>query len=385
MIFLQNTYICIMILMLNRMKISRKSHLLLTFLLLFPLLVAAQQVAPSALKFESATYDYGHIAEDGGSVLCRFEAENLGEATIEIVSVIATCGCTSMSYDRRPIAPGERFSLQVRFDPMNRPGRIDKQVYVETSDSEDAIVLHLTGYVIPRERSVEEIYPFDMGGGLRLDSNFRAFGYVEHGKSVELRIGYRNTTGHTIELSLRHVVSSEGLSVEAPAKIQSQASGDIVLRYVLDEDSQLYGTLDDRLEVWVDGRKSDILLTTNAIAVDNFDSVDDISAPRADISKNIIKFGEVNCTNVILTQSFELTNVGESPLVIRSIEPSDSVISCGIKAGRVVAPGATLSIVVELNPSYIEDRDNPYVGRLRLVTNDPIKPLHTVRVSALPN
>ena len=339
----------------------------------------------SALIFISTTLDLGHIAEDGGSVLGCLEARNCGEQPVEVKSVVATCGCTSTNYERGVVDAGESFTLQVRFDPMNRPGRIDKHIFVEVSDADQPIELRLAGYVTPRERSIDEIYPFDMGGGLRFNSNFRAFGYVEHGKSVELRVGYVNSSSKAIELVIRSVASSGVLSVEAPQRIEAQAAGDIVLRYSLPIDSRLYGSLDDRFEVLINGVKSSILLTTNAVAVDNFDVVDDISAPRVDISKNIIKFGEVNCANVVLMQTFELRNVGESPLVIRSVEPTDEAVACSVKAGTVVSPGATLSVVVELNPSCIEDRDNPFVARLRFVTNDPIKPLHTVRVSALPN
>ena len=356
----------------------------LLFLLLHIYPYASAQQG-SALSFLSTTLDLGHIAEDGGSVLGCFEARNIGEQPMEVKSVVATCGCTSTSYERGVVGAGESFKLQVRFDPMNRPGRIDKHIFVEVSDADRPIELRLVGYVTPRERSVDEVYPFDMGAGLRFNSNFRAFGYVEHGKSVELRVGYINTSDRTVALAIRSVASSGALSIVAPRCIAAQEAGDIVLSYSLPINSDLYGSLDDRFEVLINDVKSSILLTTNAIAVDNFDAVDDISAPRVDISKNIIKFGEVNCANVVLKQTFELKNVGESPLVIRSVDSTYEAVTCSVKVGTVVPPGTTLSIDVELNPSYIEDRDNPFVARLRFVTNDPIKPLHTLRVSALPN
>ena len=65
---------------------------------------------------------------------------------------------------------------------------------------------------------------------------------------------------------------------------------------------------------------------------------------------------------------------------INSVNEANNIIGKFIYADKSV-----LDNLVSTNSFYIEDRDNPYVGRLRLVTNDPIKPLHTVRVSALPN
>lgn len=371
----KNTYIC------------RVKHLCLyiSFVIgiLLPEALSAQYIAQSSLRFESEVYDYGHIGEEDGSVVCRFVATNVGSESLTIVDVATSCGCTSAKYDAEPIAAGQTTVLEVAFDPMNRPGRIDKHIYVTTSDCAEPLCLHIMGYVSPRQRSVEELFPFDMGGGLRLQSNFHAFSYIEHGNAQQTRIGYTNTLSDDISVAVVWLRSSGALNIECPATIEAGATGDMVLTYSLPYDSTRYGTLEDHIMFIVDGKPSPLLLTTHAVAVDNFNLVDDISAPRAEISKNIIKFGVIKCDNTILEQSFAVRNSGEESLIIRCVEVDNKAVECAIEPNTVIAAGEQRSFAVRLSAAAV-DPDEPFVTRMRLITNDALKPMHLIKVNALP-
>lgn len=359
-------------------------YITLLSLLLTVVSLHAQTPSQSGLRFANDTFDYGHIREEGGAVVCRFEAKNESMADIEVINIVTTCGCTSARYERGMVPAGAQFSFEVSYDPMNRPGRIDKHIFVHTSDAEEPIKLHIVGYVQPRERSLEELYPFDMGGGLRLASNFHAFGYVEAGKSVEESIRYVNTSGRDIELRLDVVTRSGLLEVDAPKRIAADVAGDIVLRYVNPADSGIYGSVEDKIVVVVDGVAANYTIGTLAIAVDNFDAIDDISAPRLVISKNIIKFGEVNDSNRVLEQSLVLRNEGSSPLLLRAVESESEAIEVMWSEARSIAPGASANILLRLRGSHIDDWDNPLVTRIKIITNDPIRPMQVVRANALP-
>ena len=366
------------------MKLLYKYMLIAVMLLLAPCVVMAQRAEQSALEFVSTTFDYGHIDEEGGAVVCSFEAVNRGKQTVSIESIMTTCGCTTARYDRRPIAAGGRFSFEVSFDPLNRPGRIDKQIFVHVSDSPQEIRLNIAGYVNPRERTVEELYPFDMGGGLRLKSNYHAFGYMEHGKEVVEYIGYVNTSSRAIDVAISQDRSSGLLEVQLPERIEAGAKGDIVLRYAVAEGSDIYGTLRDVMWLKVGGVVSNYPLSSQVVVVDNFDNMDDISAPRLVISKNIIKFGEVNCSNDVLERGFVLTNEGSSPLVVRVVESNTRAVECTAERNVVIAAGESKEFRVRLHCGRIEDVDNPLVARLYVITNDPVRPMQTIRVNAIP-
>ena len=371
------TYICTMI-------FATKIRLgIATIALMFLCVELSAQQQGSALRFGSSTIDLGHIREEGGVARCDVDAINSGKDTIYIKEILTTCGCTTAKIERERLAPCDTLHLSVQYDPMNRPGRIDKSLYVAVSDCEEPLRLHIVGYVQPRERTIDELYPFDMGAGLRLKSNFHAFSYLEHGKELEERIGYINTSDEELHLTLQPQEVSSQLQIIIPEIVAPHATGDILLRYALSEESAVYGVLEDRFAFIVNGQASHYPFGCQVVAVDNFDLVDDISAPRADISKKIIKFGDVKRSCVTMEQSVELINVGSSPLILRAVAVTSEALSV-VQESVEVASGERREIVVRLDVSKIEDWDNPFVARLMLITNDPMRPMLSLRVNALP-
>lgn len=359
-------------------------YTLLLALLLSTATLWAQAECRSGLRFASLSHDFGYINEAAGVVTCRFTATNSTSGEITVSDVITTCGCTKAHYGNGAIAPSGEFILDITFDPTNRPGRIDRHIYVHVSDATEPLCLHITGHVEPRERTIEELYPFDMGGGLRLASNFHAFGYVEEDKSVEHSIECINTSDRTITLTLDIIKASGHLTVEDEITIAPHTRGDIALRYVNSTECPYYGIAEDRLQLVVDGTTCNYEVATHAIMVDNFDLVDDISAPKLVISKNIIKFGEINGRNDVVERSVVLKNDGASPLLVREIAVSNAAVEVAGERTMSIAPGASAVITLVLRSTYIEDWDNPLTGRAMVITNDPLRPMQTIKFTALP-
>ena len=359
-------------------------YTLLLALLLSTATLWAQAECRSGLRFASISHDFGYINEAAGAVTCRFTATNSTSREITVSDVITTCGCTKAHYGNGAIAPSGKFILDITFAPTNRPGRIDRHIYVHVSDATEPLRLHITGHVEPRERTIEELYPFDMGGGLRLASNFHAFGYVEEGKGVEHSIGCINTSDRAITLTLDMIKASGHLTVEDKITIAPHTRGDIALRYVNSAECPYYGIAEDRLQLVVDGTTCNYEVATHAIMVDNFDMVDDISAPRLAISKNIIKFGEVNDHNEVIERSVELRNEGATPLVIRAIEVESAAVEVRVGDVMSIAPGQMRVVTFVLCGALIEDWDNPLTSRALVITNDPLRPMQTIRLTALP-
>ena len=336
----------------------------------------------SAVRFDSLTADFGHINETDGVVSRSFTAVNEGSESVTIKEIVSTCDCTSTHQRAATLAPGESLSFEVMFDPKNRPGRFERTLFVMVSDSDIPIELTITGRVIPRERTPEEIYPYHMGGGLRLDTTFASFTYIEHGKEYAMQIAYINTLGKSLTLRFVPSLESGVLSIEHPTIIEPHAVGDITFRYSLPLNSRRYGQLDDRLWVEVDGERSRLMVTSYGVAVDNFDLIDDILSPRAVYSKKNIKFGDVNHSSSCITQTFELRNEGGAPLYVRSVECESDAVKCSLRGGKRVAEGKSLRLKLRLRPRKIDAAGN-FISRLRIVTNDPMTPLQVIRLTAV--
>lgn len=364
---------------LHLMYILRHILLLLSLLVLS---LSAMAQHHSALKFENTKVDFGTIDEAAGEQTRRFEARNVGVDTIVVKEIVSTCDCTVVEYEAESIAPNQSFCFDVKYNPWNRPGRFERTIYVWTSDSDVPIELEIRGRVTPRERSVEEVYPYDMGGGLRLESTFASFSYVEHGKEYNTTIAYTNTSTESITLRLKPQVESKALKIDYPRVIEPGATGDITFCYSLPLHSRRYGSLDDRFVVEVDGAKSRFLLTSYGVAVDNFDDVDDILSPRAVFSKKNIKFGNLKPTSGGLDAYFELRNDGAAPLVIRKVESDSKAVKCNLRRGAKVGSGSSTSVRLRLNPRRLKSQDESLTVRLNFVTNDPMTPLQVVKVTA---
>ena len=361
---------------------KRATNIIFTlFVLLIPIATYAQE-GKSGLHFINTSHDFGHINEDGGEVECIFSAKNESDNEIFITDITTSCGCTSASYSKDAIAPDSLFEFTVRFNPYNRPGRIDKHIFVSTSDCEEVTKLLIKGYVRERARTIDELYPFDMGGGLRLRNNFHAFGYIEQDASAEEHIGYVNTAQHPISIAIEFIEQSGLLSVDYPTTIPAGASGDITLRYDIPHDGATYGTISDKMRLKIDNSEARYILSSEAIATDNFGMIDDISAPYIDISKKIIKFGEINGINEVLEEQIVITNSGASPLMLRKIESTSEALEC-VASSLMLQPNESATLRVRLHTERITATEGLFSTRLRIITNDPIRPMQSIKTNAI--
>lgn len=352
--------------------------LLAALFVLFPFGAGAQE----ALVFDHTTWNFGDIAEQKGSVEHVFVFENRSSKPIVIVDAMSGCGCTTPSYSRKPVLSGQRGEVRVAFDPTNRPGKFSKGVSLMTSASTKPITLMLEGNVIAREKSVEELYPFDMGGGVRLSANFHSFAYVGRGESVSERIGWINTSKRDVAFSLLPKQRSGLARVEAPAVMKAGTKGEIVVSYDVPMQSTRYGMLEDVFGIGINGREAPVVLTMNSVAVDKFDrETDDISQPSCELTKKFIKFGEVKQGKTSIDASVSLVNNGGSDLIIRAVEWNTKALSCSLKAGNRVKAGGSVELKLTLDTS--DCNHGVWVDRLRIITNDPSRPMQTMRVTAI--
>lgn len=335
----------------------------------------------SSLKFEEMSWNFGDIQENGGVVTHIFKFSNISEKPVVILDVSASCGCTSPYFSRKPILPNTVGEIKVDFDPMNRPGRFSKGVVVQLSTKE-RITLTIEGNVLPRTLTLEETYPFDVGEGLRFNSNFHAFSYMGRGDTAEEVVVVYNTSDKDVQLKLRPQKRSNMLHVEAPALVKANGLATIVLRYEIPENSHYYGTLDDVFSILVNGRESRVLLSTHAIAVDKFDpSVDDMMVPSCELSKNFIKFGDVKHGAKVENSTIEIFNDSEADLLIRAVEWKSSALKCSLRAGEKIETGKRCKITFTLDTSDCEY--GVWVDRVSIITNDAERPMQSVRVTAV--
>ncbi len=324
--------------------------------------------------------DFGAIEEADGVVYHTFELKNEGDRALVILDVITSCGCTVPEFSKRPIAPNATTEIKIAFDPINRSGRFQKSVAVYSTERRKVATLTLMGSIVPRERTIEERFPIDAGGGVRLEYNSAPFSYIYSGEQQQMVVGMVNRSEDEVAIELRPTKSSGALRLDYPRQIEG-GNGEAKIAFIYDNGAEnpKYGTLRDEFDLYVDGVKSDITISASGIGVDA--RVDGHSRPKAELTTQILRFGAIKRGAQGVKKGFAIGNVGDKELIVRAIEHSDKVV-CGLKAGDSVAVGQSMQVEVELSHDALQ-QVGIITDHITIVTNDTARPMLRVRVAAI--
>ena len=336
-------------------------------------------VSAAQIKFEKISHDFGRIAEEGGVKEHLFYFRNTSTEPIVVVNAYTSCGCTKAEFSRKPVMPDSLSVIKVVFNPMNYPGTFARKVVVVTNKGELKDKLLVSGYVIPRKRSIDERYPILLGGGVRVGANAHSFGYVEHGKMVQSTFDLYNGSNKKVELAIENPYSE--LEFFCPAELAAGEEGVINFGCLLPENSKTYGSLSYSVSLVVDGVKARYPFIINGLAIDSREENANNCAQMIALSENFIKFGAVKCDVAKLVREIEVRNEGDRVLEIRKLEISEEGFSADIEGNMTIEAGGVRKIKVGIKPSRLPF--GAVVDRLRIVSNDPKMPVLTIRVSAI--
>lgn len=107
------------------------------------------QKAGAEMKFQRLDHDFGTIVQ-GGNGLTEFHFTNAGTQPLVISEAAVTCGCTTPSYPKHAMAPGEKGTIQVQYD-TKRIGEFNKSVTIKSNAENGPIVLKIKGNVVAVE------------------------------------------------------------------------------------------------------------------------------------------------------------------------------------------------------------------------------------------
>jgi len=95
--------------------------------------------AVSAVKFDETIYNFGEVAYNS-SVTHSFKFTNVTNAPIAIRDVGTSCGCTTPSYSKEPVAPGKTGEVTAKYD-SSRIGGFNKTLTVSINDEQIKLVI----------------------------------------------------------------------------------------------------------------------------------------------------------------------------------------------------------------------------------------------------
>ncbi|MBN1925605.1 MAG: DUF1573 domain-containing protein [Prolixibacteraceae bacterium] len=350
-------------------------------LILIVLLSTFQLIqAQPKVEFKKTTHDYGSIKEEAGLATTEFEFSNTGDQPLIINNVRASCGCTSPEWTREPVAPGKTGKISVSYNPKNRPGAFTKSVNVYTNSNPSVSVLTIKGKVEPRELTMEEQYPREMGD-IRWKTNYLSFGSVLNTDTITKELEIWNSSDKKVTMGLYRTPETMKVTFE-PETIEPGKFGKMIVEF--DAASRnAYGSVQDRIYLKInEERHNTFSVSTSASIKEDFSSLSEeelANAPVAKVDKTIFDFGTINEGEKV-EHVFKLSNSGKHDLLIRNVKAS-----CGctaVKHENTVKPGETTDISVVFNSRGKRGRQNKTVT---VITNDPKNSTLILRVMGTVN
>lgn len=233
-------------------------------------LFAQEPAERTVLLFEQTEWDFGTINEEDGKVSHTFHYRNISDGFVTIERVYSSCGCTTGEYSRRALKAGGEGEFTVVFDPTERGGRVAKSITLVYDNGEGRTTLYIKGRVKARPRSVEDDYPYELGGGVRSDSSFKPFGKVAVGKTKSMTVALANTSEKSVTLGIQWEKQSGELEINTPLDLAAGEKALVTLTYApeVSEEGES-GLVIDEFRFVIEGTPSGELFRTSAVKIEN--------------------------------------------------------------------------------------------------------------------
>ncbi len=356
-------------------KTAPKTHLLMLVAgLLLPFGVLAQGKA----VFEKTRHDFGNIKETSGEAVVEFKFTNKGTASISLVDVKASCGCTTPSWSKAPVLPGETGFVKASYNPMNRPGHFDKAVTVRTDGEPEILVLTITGNVEPRPKGPQDHYPMEIGS-LRFKTTHLVFGNVLHDGADTASTVLYNQGSQAVNLLLAETKLPPHMKLQAE-KTTLQPQETAMLSFTYDaRQVKDWGYVFEDFELKTDDADRPAKrINISASIKENFGAQAASSPqPKLRLDKTTHRFGDV-AKNTSVSTTFTITNDGKAPLIIRKTKPSCGCTASNPKKSEL-APGESTTIDVTFSTG---DRAGIQKKSINVIVNDPSSDNNTLFIEA---
>jgi hypothetical protein len=129
-----------------------------------PTAPAAPKPNPNApeLTFEETSFDFATL-QKGDECSHEFRFKNTGNEPLILSNCQASCGCTTPTCPKEPIAPGASSVIKVRYD-SNRVGVFSKTITVTSNAKNSPVTLSIKGKI--EGPAQEEAFPGKNNSGI---------------------------------------------------------------------------------------------------------------------------------------------------------------------------------------------------------------------------
>ena len=352
------------------------------------------------VRMDKVVHDFGDIMVADGPVTATFTAKNVSDKALLIYNVVSSCGCTSVEWTRKPIAPGQTGTIKATFKNDEKGYPFDKSLTVYFSGVKRPVVLRLRGVSHDRKFTLDEVYTTRFGNLAFKKADIKG-GNLSQGQQKSGDIVVANLGNKPLSVSFSDV--SQGLSLKvSPNPVPAGSTAH--LSYTVTADRQHWGKNYYYATPLVDGRSykavvkpspegEPVAAGAEAVVADpnpelgagksrigiftytkeNFSNLTekerrDGSNPMAD--ESTFSFGKVRSGEKV-DCSFTFTNKGKSDLRIYKVDSESSHVTAQPFAD--VPAGGKGDLKVTFDTKGFPAGECLVV--LTLTTNSPLRPI----------
>jgi hypothetical protein len=337
-----------------------------------------QQV--QAIQFQELIHDFGYVDQDGGPVTYSFQFANIGDRPVKILSVQASCGCTTPDWTREPVPPGKSGFIQASFDPKGRPGYFNKSLTVTTDADPNPFILQIKGQVsVGSELAAVSEFRSPMGSWRLKTSSFN-MGKVYRKDEFTVREFPIYNDGERPVTFLK-VEGPSYINAEViPSTIAPREQGRIRILYN-GAQRDAYGFQSDRIDIHTDDENMPVKSFAVYATLEDYFPVmtreELLKAPVLRILGSPFDLGKIQ-QHKEARHVVTLRNDGKSRLTINAIQPNCRCISTTLVSTEI-RPGEEATLEILFNP---EDRLGTQQKSVMIYSNDPQNPAQRITFNA---
>ncbi len=332
--------------------------------------ISFAQVAQTKLQFSATEHNFGTFKEETGRQSFDFIVTNTGTDPLVIQNVVASCGCTTPEWTKQPIPAGGKGKVTAIYDPKDRPGIFNKTLSVYANTKPEVVVLTIKGEVTPREKTVEELFTFPVGGLIRFESQQLAFTDIKKTEKKVRVMQIVNTSAAPVKVEFDNLPVH--LTVKAnPETLKAGQKGLVEGTYDATKNPG-WGSVNDLVKIKLNGAvQENVYYYVSANLKEDFSSLSAeqlANAPVFKVASTTYDLGKIKGSTQNEVE-FKFTNEGKSDLILRNIRAS-----CGCTAvqqgsqGIGIKPGESSSIKATFNSGSYNGK---VTKTIYVYSNDP--------------
>lgn len=333
------------------------------------------------LEFREESFDFGFVKEEGGPVVHEFLFTNNSARYVKILSVKASCGCTTPAWTHEPIGPGKTGFVQASYNPNGRPGYFNKSLTVTTDLDANPAILQIKGHVTSDVQPLANADFQSANGNWRLRTGSFNMGKVYLTDEYTVR-DFQILNGGTKAITYSGTFAGPayiGVEVQ-PKSLEPGEKGHIKISYKGKMKGQ-YGFQSDNIELATDDELNPLKsFTVYATLEDNFKdlSPEEIAkAAQLRLQVQSLDFGKIK-SNATTVKEIQFLNIGKGVLDIRAVQGNCTCVRA-VAEKMSIKPGESSTIKIEFNPF---DRKGTQQKAVTVYSNDPQNPVQRLTFTA---